>query len=100
MSHALDARPLPVRLQKRIEKYDLAHRTSPLATDVHLHRQSLEEISRLTIENERLRTYLERTQMLKDAPLLKNYRPFRDTNEDSSATEQPSSAAQRGKDAL
>jgi hypothetical protein len=50
MGHALDDWPLPVRLQKRIEKYQLAHRSSPLSTDVELQRQSVSEIAKLTAE--------------------------------------------------
>ncbi len=46
MGHPLDARPLTMRLQKRIEKYQQA-RSGPLATDVHLHRQSVDAITDL-----------------------------------------------------
>lgn len=50
MRHELKDRPLLLRLQKRIEKYQLAHRSSPLAVDVELHRQSMVEIEKLTEE--------------------------------------------------
>jgi hypothetical protein len=46
MGHALDGRPLLVRLQKRIEKYT-GCMAGPLATDVTLHQQSVELINEL-----------------------------------------------------
>jgi len=49
MSHALDNRPLSVRLQARIEKYAGAT-VDPLVTDLALHTQSLAEITRLSAE--------------------------------------------------
>ncbi|MDQ0654397.1 hypothetical protein [Pseudomonas cedrina] len=47
MGHALDGRPLIVRLQKRSEKYQQVGRSGPLAVDVHLHRQSVGAITEL-----------------------------------------------------
>jgi len=49
MSHALDNRPLSVRLQARIEKYT-GVTVDPLVTDLALHTQSLAEITRLSTE--------------------------------------------------
>jgi hypothetical protein len=46
MGHALDNRPLLVRLQKRIDKYQ-AGSTNPLSTDVTLHAQSIALITEL-----------------------------------------------------
>ena len=43
MGHALDTRPLLVRLQKRIEKYE-GVTVAPLVTDQALHKQSAEAI--------------------------------------------------------
>ncbi|MFJ2362522.1 hypothetical protein ACIPIN_02180 [Pseudomonas sp. NPDC087697] len=87
MPHVLDGRPLLVRLQKRIEKYDRAHRSSPLATDMTLHQQSADEINRLTTENQRLRKHIEGYRQVRDVPFLKNYAPHR--NLDGSAQAVP-----------
>jgi len=54
MPHALDDRPLLVRLNARIQKYQ-GCTTKPLGTDASLHQQSVEEINRLTAENQALR---------------------------------------------
>lgn len=43
MGHALDARPLLVRLQKRIEKYE-GVTAATLVTDQLLHKQSVEAV--------------------------------------------------------
>ncbi|MCY1465833.1 hypothetical protein D9M71_840310 [compost metagenome] len=48
MGHALDGRPLLVRLKKRIEKHQSTRSSYPLATDVELHRQSMALIYELT----------------------------------------------------
>lgn len=77
MPQALDGRPLLARLIARTEKY-LGCTTTPLATDITLHQQSVEEINRLTAENERLRRVAEQQRQVQDAPLLKNYAPFRE----------------------
>lgn len=53
MSHALDGRPLAVRLQKRIQKFKGCTAQS-LVTDMTLHQQALDEIERLTSEGGRL----------------------------------------------
>lgn len=48
MSNALDNRPLLVRLQNRIEKLDPEGHRGATPVDVELHRQSVEEIARLS----------------------------------------------------
>ncbi|WMN15635.1 hypothetical protein QL104_19965 [Pseudomonas piscis] len=53
MPHALDDRPLLVRLTARTKKYQ-GCTGSPLATDIALHQQSIEEINRLTAITEEL----------------------------------------------
>ncbi|MFJ3121094.1 hypothetical protein ACIPI6_31710 [Pseudomonas protegens] len=75
MPKALDGRPLLARLIARTEKYQ-GCTTAPLATDIILHRQSVEEINRLTAENERLRRFAEQQRQVQDVPLLKNYPPY------------------------
>lgn len=44
MPHALDDRPLLVRLNARIQKYQGCI-TKPIVTDTSLHQQSVEEIN-------------------------------------------------------
>lgn len=48
MSNAFDNRPLLVRLQNRIEKLDPEGHRGATPVDVELHRQSVEEIARLS----------------------------------------------------
>lgn len=48
MSNAFDNRPLLVRLQDRIEKLDPEGHRGATPVDVELHRQSVEEIARLS----------------------------------------------------
>ncbi|MGF6127199.1 hypothetical protein QF019_002408 [Pseudomonas frederiksbergensis] len=70
-------RPLLARLIARTEKYQDCT-TNPVAADITLHQQSVDEINRLTAENERLRRFAERQRQMQDVPFLKNYAPFRD----------------------
>lgn len=70
-------RPLLARLIARAEKYQECI-TNPVAADITLHQQSVDEINRLTAENERLRRFAERQRQMQAVPLLKNYAPFRD----------------------
>lgn len=60
MSNALDGRPLLERLKGRTRKYSGISQTppTPLATDIALHKQSIDEITGLNAENEALRKAL------------------------------------------
>ncbi|MGP0015454.1 hypothetical protein [Pseudomonas sp.] len=77
MPNAPDGRPLLVRLNARIQKYS-GCTTEPLAVDIALHQQSVEELGRLATENTQLRKHIEGYRQIRDAPLLEGYAPFRD----------------------
>jgi hypothetical protein len=86
MPKTTDTRPLVERLQKRVLKLHggNAVQVNQIAggyltdSDSALHQQSVEEITRLITENERLRKHIQGYRDLKDAPFLKNYAPYRD----------------------
>jgi len=75
MPQALHERPLLVRLKARIEKC-VGATTKPIATDIALHQQSVDEITKL-------RKHILQYRMVDDVPLLKNYPPFKGRNKPS-----------------
>ncbi|WP_415260180.1 hypothetical protein [Pseudomonas chlororaphis] len=65
------------RLAARVEKRQGGDH-SVLDTDAALHQQSVEEISRLTAENARLRKHIEGYRQVRGVQFLQNYAPYRD----------------------
>jgi hypothetical protein len=76
MPGVINGKTLLASLIDRVEQYLLGRVSSD--ADAALHKQSIEEINRLTAKNERLRKFVERQRQVQDVPLLKNYAPFRD----------------------
>jgi len=69
MSQALDERPLLDRLKARIQKY-LGATTKPIATDIALHQQSADEITKLELELKKAKNLIKEMDLLFGRNLL------------------------------